>query len=85
MAIDLGAAPGGWSAFLVKKGFKVVAIDKGGLDTAALAAGGIKVSVVSLAKTIKPEELSADIVHIKGDSKGALRGPEPNPYTMQQW
>jgi 23S rRNA (cytidine2498-2'-O)-methyltransferase len=32
-AIDLGASPGGWTKFLKEKGFKVISIDKGDLDT----------------------------------------------------
>lgn len=74
IAIDLGAAPGGWSAFLAKKGFKVIAIDKAGLDAAAIAAKGIKLKVVSSSRKMGLGRLfkDADIIHIKNDSKNAL-------------
>ncbi len=32
LAIDLGAAPGGWTQFLLEKGFSVVAVDPADLD-----------------------------------------------------
>ncbi len=42
IAIDLGAAPGGWSAFLAKKGFKVVAIDQGELNSKRISELGLR-------------------------------------------
>lgn len=45
IAIDLGAAPGGWSKVLVDKGFRVVAIDNGPLDYGGLKKAGIRVIV----------------------------------------
>lgn len=41
-AVDLGAAPGGWSWQLVQRGFKVIAIDNGPMKGAALAHPAIK-------------------------------------------
>jgi 23S rRNA (cytidine2498-2'-O)-methyltransferase len=32
LAVDLGAAPGGWTAFLLEKGFMVHAVDNGPMD-----------------------------------------------------
>lgn len=41
IAIDLGAAPGGWSCFLAKKGFSVIAIDNAELDIKRIREAGI--------------------------------------------
>lgn len=38
-AVDLGAAPGGWSWQLARRGLEVVAVDNGPLDAALLAGG----------------------------------------------
>jgi 23S rRNA (cytidine2498-2'-O)-methyltransferase len=40
-AVDLGAAPGGWSWWLAEKGIRVVAVDNGPLAPSALATGMI--------------------------------------------
>ncbi len=77
-AIDLGAAPGGWSTFLAKRGFKVVAIDNGDLDYEAISAQGVRPLAVGIENKIDAAALfiSADIVHVKGgfdDAKRLLR------------
>jgi 23S rRNA (cytidine2498-2'-O)-methyltransferase len=41
-AVDLGAAPGGWTWQLVQRGFKVVAVDNGPLKGAAAGHPSIK-------------------------------------------
>lgn len=41
-AIDLGAAPGGWSYFLVKNGLYVLAIDNGPMDSTLMATGMVE-------------------------------------------
>jgi 23S rRNA (cytidine2498-2'-O)-methyltransferase len=41
-AIDLGAAPGGWSWQLVQHGLMVIAVDNGELDRALLDSGQVK-------------------------------------------
>ncbi|MDP2806328.1 MAG: 23S rRNA (cytidine(2498)-2'-O)-methyltransferase RlmM, partial [Gallionellaceae bacterium] len=41
-AVDLGAAPGGWTWQLVQRGFKVTAVDNGPLKGAAAAHASIK-------------------------------------------
>jgi 23S rRNA (cytidine2498-2'-O)-methyltransferase len=38
-AVDLGAAPGGWSQLLARRGLLVTAVDNGPLDPAALKSG----------------------------------------------
>ena len=43
IAIDIGAAPGGWSMELACLGYKVIAIDNADLDTDAFAKEGIEV------------------------------------------
>lgn len=40
-ALDLGAAPGGWTAFLLAKGVKVTAVDTGELDATLLKQSGL--------------------------------------------
>jgi 23S rRNA C2498 (ribose-2'-O)-methylase RlmM len=72
-AIDLGAAPGGWSAFLVQNGFKVIAIDRGDLNHDALSAVGIRVKRTGAKKAVDAEKLlrKSDIIHIKGGFKQA--------------
>lgn len=41
--IDVGASPGGWTNFMVKRGARVVAIDKAALDYDRLATRDVKV------------------------------------------
>jgi 23S rRNA (cytidine2498-2'-O)-methyltransferase len=41
-AVDLGAAPGGWTWQLVQKGLMVTAVDNGSLDPALLESGQVK-------------------------------------------
>lgn len=36
-ALDIGASPGGWTAFLAEKFDKVIAVDPGALDETVLA------------------------------------------------
>lgn len=40
-AVDLGAAPGGWSWWLAERGMRVIAVDNGPLSASALATGMI--------------------------------------------
>lgn len=41
-AVDLGAAPGGWTWQLVRRGLMVTAVDNGTLDAALLASGQVR-------------------------------------------
>lgn len=41
-AVDLGAAPGGWTWQLVKRGMQVTAIDNGPMDAALMDSGQVK-------------------------------------------
>lgn len=69
-AIDLGAAPGGWSGFLVKSGFRVIAVDRGDLDYKKLCESGVKAKTFTKANAEIWRYLDDyDIIHIKGDSK----------------
>lgn len=61
MAIDLGAAPGGWSCFLARKGFSVAAIDNAELNVKAIRESGI--AVERYEKGSKPER--GEIMHYK--------------------
>jgi 23S rRNA (cytidine2498-2'-O)-methyltransferase len=70
VAIDLGAAPGGWSHFLAKSGFKVVAIDKGELDCRKLSELGMKVKTITESQAILKKDLKKNnIIHIKANAK----------------
>ncbi len=77
IAIDLGAAPGGWSSFLAKSHFKVISVDTAGLDYESLKAAGLKVKVVKSAAGVAKELQRSDIVHLKSKSEeimGTLKG-----------
>ncbi|GMU43151.1 MAG: 23S rRNA (cytidine(2498)-2'-O)-methyltransferase RlmM [Xanthomonadales bacterium] len=41
-AVDLGAAPGGWTFQLVQRGLRVTAIDNGRIDASLLASGQVR-------------------------------------------
>ncbi len=41
-AVDLGAAPGGWTWQLVRRGLMVTAVDNGAMDAALLDSGQVK-------------------------------------------
>ncbi len=73
IAIDLGAAPGGWSLFLHKRGYKVIAVDPAKLDYAAMKSAGARVITLppggDVAKSIK----RCDVLHIKAGFDDALR------------
>ena len=73
IAIDLGAAPGGWSGFLATNGYKVIAIDTADLDLKSLSKMGIKrVTVEKSPKNIVKSLSNSDIVHLKSRSAEAL-------------
>ena len=64
VAIDLGAAPGGWSKFLAKSGYKVIAIDAADLNYKSLEEAGLKVKVTNSAKELD----HFNILHIRSRS-----------------
>lgn len=41
-AVDLGAAPGGWTWQLVKRGLHVIAVDNGAMDKQLMASGAVE-------------------------------------------
>jgi 23S rRNA (cytidine2498-2'-O)-methyltransferase len=69
IALDLGAAPGGWSRIIAKRGLKVIAIDKGELDLESLDKEGVRSMSVSgtsfSCNEIKKLLDSCDILHIR--------------------
>lgn len=70
IALDLGAAPGGWSDFLVKSGFKVIAVDNGALDYEKFKELGVGVKVLGESQSLSKEDLKKnDIIHIKSNAK----------------
>ncbi len=64
IAIDLGAAPGGWSRFLAGSGFRVLAIDTADLDYDSLNGAGLRVKTVASTKVALKELEGHDIVHL---------------------
>ncbi|MFZ5462217.1 MAG: 23S rRNA (cytidine(2498)-2'-O)-methyltransferase RlmM [Pseudomonadota bacterium] len=53
-AVDLGAAPGGWSWYLASRGLRVTAVDNGPMDKALLA-GGLVEQVKTDGFTFRPQ------------------------------
>lgn len=60
-ALDLGAAPGGFTSFLLERGFYVTAVDTGLLDSELLAHPRLTY-IQANAKNIKPQEASFDLI-----------------------
>jgi hypothetical protein len=70
-AIDLGAAPGGWSAFLAGRGFRVIAIDNADMDTNAIRSQGLLLISMSDGSKAKEALAKKDIVHIRSGAEAA--------------
>ena len=70
IAIDLGAAPGGWSKFLAEKGLCVIAVDKGSLDYRKLEENSIKAREETLPYVHNPNE-PAGIIHLRARAEDA--------------
>lgn len=72
-AIDIGAAPGGWSKFLAESGYKVIAIDNGDLDYEGLREAGIRVKILDKpTPNLSKEMKSFDIIHLKANARSVL-------------
>jgi len=67
VAIDLGAAPGGWSLFLARSGASVIAIDSGGLEYGKIRRMGVVVKRMKPGgAAIKSADLKpGSIIHIR--------------------
>ncbi|MDE1767888.1 MAG: SAM-dependent methyltransferase, partial [Candidatus Micrarchaeota archaeon] len=71
-AIDLGAAPGGWSLYLARKGSAVVAIDGAELDVKAIKSNSV--DVIKTAKILDMENLKPkSVVHLKLNVDKAIK------------
>lgn len=70
VAIDIGAAPGGWSLFMAKKGSAVISVDNGNLDSAAIKGSGV---AIGMKKSIKGRPAPRSIVHLKCGALEALK------------
>lgn len=75
-AIDVGAAPGGWSLVLARKEVKVIAIDSGELDIANLAKANVKVKVADGSISMNDIEQN-HIIHIKSVYENAVDSSMP--------
>ncbi len=70
LALDLGAAPGGWSRFLARSGYRVLAVDNGELDYRGLALSGIKTRIVGKVDAITLAEVGENgILHIRANAR----------------
>ena len=71
VAIDIGAAPGGWSLFLARKGAAVIAIDSALLDYSRIRKQGVSVRQV---RAVDPGNIRPGaILHIKARLDGAIQ------------
>lgn len=72
IAIDLGAAPGGWSCYLARNGYRTIAIDNGELNKKAIMQSGVRVK--EAAGVVSEESFSnAGIVHLAGKSEESAK------------
>lgn len=77
VALDLGAAPGGWSVYLAKQGYKVVAVDNGALFYDKISALGLTIKAIDKTSEIGGFVGRYDILHVKSafkDVSATLRG-----------
>ncbi|MCL5428150.1 MAG: hypothetical protein M1321_03130 [Candidatus Marsarchaeota archaeon] len=74
IALDLGAAPGGWTSYLAKRGMKVIAVDKGRLDYDAFNRLGISICVPADGRPEKADVDMFDVIDIKSGFGGASLG-----------
>lgn len=72
-ALDLGAAPGGWSAHLARKGMKVIAVDKGLLDYDRFTSLGISMCIIEDMQ-INEDVNGFDVINIKSLFDDVLLG-----------
>ncbi len=70
VAIDLGAAPGGWSCYLARRGYDVIAVDNGKLDAKAIRECGVKIKTAKGGR-IGTGDLVRGILHVKERSAQA--------------
>ncbi len=69
IAIDLGAAPGGWSNCLLRHKYKVIAIDNGLLEYEKFKNNGTRVKIPE-SLPIKHYDIETnDIIHIKSNAR----------------
>ena len=69
IAIDLGAAPGGWSNCLLRHKYKVIAIDNGLLEYEKFKNNGIKVRISDSLTINYPDIRANDLIHIKSNAR----------------
>ena len=66
IVIDIGAAPGGWSLFLARRGAAVIAVDSAELDYARIHCSGTEVEVMNANGMILEKDIIyGGILHIK--------------------
>ena len=69
IAIDLGAAPGGWSNCLLRNKYKVIAIDNGLLEYEKFKSNNIKVRVSESLPISTPDIKINDLIHVKSNAR----------------
>lgn len=62
LALDLGAAPGGWSQVLARRGATVIAVDPGELDPRVTALDGVRVFTGTAATFIRHATARFDLI-----------------------
>ena len=68
-AIDLGAAPGDWTNFLLRSGYKVVAVDNGLLDYPKFEEKGIRLKIISSGPLTMEDSEQNELIHIKSNAR----------------
>lgn len=72
LAIDVGASPGGWSAVLVNKGFRVIAIDPADFDESIVSSDAIAYHAAR-GKICEVDKMNNDIIHLKEKLTSAVK------------
>ncbi|MHB1830145.1 MAG: SAM-dependent methyltransferase [Candidatus Micrarchaeaceae archaeon] len=86
VAVDIGAAPGGWSLFLAGKGAAVIAIDGAELDSERIRKAGVGIKTLDMDKEAEVIESvrPGTIVHLRCralEAIGSLRGLQADMIT----
>jgi 23S rRNA C2498 (ribose-2'-O)-methylase RlmM len=79
ICLDIGAAPGGWTDFLAKRGSKVVAVDKAQLDYGKITGKKIVVEEFKRESKEAPDMTNTDVLHLKYNIRSISELPFAGP------